>query len=137
MTYRPFYSPGYSALFFSTDPAASERVFSGACNVFVCGALQNPAEMSALLGLEPPFAPAVATGYRRSVERVDGREVPFMVDDAGDPRNVLTGVVWLDLTRENLERIESLELGGGFRERISIEARIGELKLTAYTYVKK
>ena len=135
--YRPFYSAEYSALYFSTDRTASERVFSGACNVFVCGALQNPTEMSRLLDLEAPFAPAVATGYRRSVEHVAGEEVPFMVSDATDPRSVLTGVVWLDLARRSLERIESLELGGGFRERISIEVRIGELTLTACTYVKK
>ena len=135
--YRPFYSAESSALYFSSDPTASEKVFSGADNVFVCGALQNPVEMSMLLNLEPPFAPAVATGYRRSVEHVDGEDVPFMVSDASDPRIVLTGVVWLDLARESLERIASLELGGGFRERISIEVRIGELTLTAHTYVKK
>lgn len=135
--YRPFYSLEYSALFFSSAPVSSERVFSGALNVFVCGALQNPAEMSNLLKLESPFAPAVATGYRRAVERVDGEDLPFMVPDASDPRSVLTGVVWLDLARESLERIESLELGGGHRERIRIGIRIGELELKAYSYVKK
>ena len=80
--YRPFYSAENSALYFSTDPSASERVFSGACNVFVCGALQNPAEMSRLLDLEAPFAPAVATGYRRSVEHVAGEEVPVASTNA-------------------------------------------------------
>ena len=135
--YRPFYSPESSALYFSTDSVSSQAVLAGDCNVFVCGALQDPGKMSALLGLEPPFAPAVATGYRRTVERIDGEDIPFMVPDPDDPRGVLTGVVWLDLARENFERIESLELDGGFRKRITVEARIGELKVTAYTYVKK
>ena len=135
--YRPFYSPECSALYFSTGSISSEAVFSGACNVFVCGALQDPVKMSALLGLEPPFAPAVATGYRRTVERIDGKDIPFMTPDREDPRSVLTGVVWLDLTTASLERIESSEFDGGFRKRITIEARIGELELTAYTYVKK
>jgi hypothetical protein len=41
------------------------------------------------------------------------------------------------LARENLDRIESLEIDGGFRKRITVEARIGELKVTADTYLKK
>ena len=135
--YRPFYSPEYSALYLSSDSIPSESVFSGSCNVFVCGALQDPVKMSALLDSEPSFAPAVATGFRRTVERVDEEDLPFMVPDMDDPRSLLTGVIWLDLRRENLERIELLELDRGFRRRITIEARIGELKVTAYTYVKK
>ena len=135
--HRPFYSPEYSALYFSKDSIPSDSVFSGTSNVFVCGALQDPVKMSDLLDSEPPFAPAVATGYRRTVERVKGEDVPFMVPDENDPRSILTGVVWLDLTKASLEKIESLELDRGFRKRIAIEARIGELKVTAYTYVKK
>jgi hypothetical protein len=135
--YRPFYSAENSALYFSADPVPSEGAFSGECNVFVCGALQDPVEMSALLNSEPRFAPGVATGYRRTVERVDGEDISFMVPDPGDPRSVLTGVVWLDLAKESLERIESLELEGGLRRRITIGARIGELEVAAYTYLKK
>lgn len=93
--------------------------------------------MSALLGFEAPFAPAAASGYRRSVESVDGREVPFMVPDERKPRSVLTGVVWLDLAKASLDRIESLELDGGHRRRITVAVHIGELDLTAYTYVRK
>jgi hypothetical protein len=135
--YRPVYSEQYSALFFSSDPAASDGVFSGGSNVFVCGALQNPARMSALLGMEAAFAPAAASGYRRSVECIDEREVPFMIPDEHDPGNVLTGVVWLELSKASLDRIESLELDGGHRKRITIEARVGELDLAAYTYVRR
>jgi hypothetical protein len=111
--YRPVYSQEYSMLYFSSDAASSDDVFSGGSNVFVCGALQNPARMSSLLGMELPFVPAVASGYKRSVERIGGREIPFMVPDEHDPRNVLTGVLWLDLAQPNLDRIESLELDGG------------------------
>ena len=135
--YRPVFSDEYSALYFSSDATPSENVFSGGSNVFVCGALQNPARMSALLGLEAPFAPAATSGYKRSVERIGGKEIPFMVPDEQGPRSVLTGVVWLDLAKASLDRVESLELDGGYRERIAIEARSGELDLTAYTYVRK
>ena len=113
--YRPRYAAEHSALFFCSEPISSEAAFSGARNVFVCGALQDPARMSALLGLEPPFAPAVAVGYRRTVESIDGEEIPFMVPDLDDPRSALTGVVWLDLTEDALERIESLELERALR----------------------
>lgn len=135
--YQPVYSQEYSALYFSSDAASSDDVFSGGSRVFVCGALQEPARMSAILGLEPPFAPAVASGYKRSVERIGRREIPLMVPDEDDPRSVLTGVVWLDLARASLDRIESLELDGGYRTRIAIEVRTGELSLTAYTYVRR
>jgi hypothetical protein len=135
--YRPFYSPESSALYFSAHSVPPEAVFSGECNVFVCGALQNPVEMSGLLQSQPSFAPAVAVGYRRAVERVDKDDIPLMVPDEDDPRSVLTGVVWLDLTEESLEKIESLELSGGLRKRIAIQVRMGEVKVDAYTYVKR
>ena len=135
--YRPFYSAEYSALYFSPDPVSSKNVFSGGCNVFVCGALQDPLRLSSLLGLEASFAPAAVTGYRRSVEVIDGEQIPFMVPDEDDPRNVLTGVVWLDLTGAVLEKIESLELERELRKRIAIEARIGELSLAVLTYIKR
>jgi len=93
--------------------------------------------MSLVLGREAPFAPAATAGYRRVVERIDGEDIPFMVPDEDDPRSILTGVMWLDLTEESLERIESLELSGGLRRRISIEARVGELNLAAWSYVKR
>jgi hypothetical protein len=135
--YEPVYSVEHSALYFSTEPIPSERVFSRGHNVFVCGALQNPVTISAVVGLEPAFAPAVASGYRRSVERIGGEDIPLMVPDEREPGNVLTGVVWLGLSKESLEKIEALELGGGVRRRITIEVRVGELSLSAYTYVKK
>jgi hypothetical protein len=135
--YRFFYSPESSSLYFSTARLPAERLFSGSRNVFVCGALQDPVKMSALLGAEPFFAPAVATGFARSVESIAGEEIPFMVPDRDDPHGVLTGAVWLDLTEGNLERIESLELDRGFRKRIRIEARIGERRISAFTYVKR
>jgi hypothetical protein len=135
--YRPFYSPESSCLYFATEELSVDRVFAGSRNVFVCGALQDPAKVSALLGAEPPFAPAAATGYERVVEPIGGEQIPFMAPDPGDPRRVLTGVVWLDLSEGDLEKIESLELGGGFRKRISIEVRIGERTLAAFTYVKR
>jgi hypothetical protein len=134
--YRPFYSPEISSLYFSTERLPANRVSSGVRNVFVCGALQDPVKMSALLGAEPPFAPAVASGYKRTVGAIAGEGIPFMVPDREDSHSLLTGVVWLDLTEENLERIESLELDRGLRKRITIEARIGELRVTAFTYVR-
>jgi hypothetical protein len=135
--YTASYSARYSALYFSSDSNRGESVFSGGRNVFVCGALQDPAEMTALLGLEPPFAPAATMGYRRTVERVDGKDVPFMVPDQEDPQSILTGVTWVDLSSASLEKIEGLELEGGFRKRITIEVRAGELRLPAYTYVRR
>jgi hypothetical protein len=135
--YRPFYSPEYSCLYFATEGLSAERIFSGSRNVFVCGALQDPAKISALLDAQPPFAPAVATGYERVVEPIGGEEIPFMVPGADHPHGVLTGVVWLDLSAEGVERIDSLELERGFRKKVPIEVRLGERTLAAFTYVKR
>ena len=135
--YRPVFSAEHSALYFSSGSVSLESAISSGSNVFVCGALQDPAKMSALLGFEAPFAPAAAAGYQRAVERVGGELVPFMVPDREDPRSVLTGVVWLGLASASLERIESLELERGLRKRIAIEARIGELDVSAHSYVKR
>jgi hypothetical protein len=60
-----------------------------------------------------------------------------MVPDERDSQSALTGVVWLGLARASLEKIESLELDRGIRQRIAIQARIGELRLTAHTYIKR
>ena len=135
--YRPFYLPEYSALYFATGSISSESVFSGACNVFVCGALQDPIKMSALLGLEPPFAPAAATGYRRTVERIDGKDIPFMVPDQDDPRSVLTGVVWLDLAREASRGSNPWSSTGDSGRESPSRPESAKLEVTAYTYVKK
>lgn len=135
--HRPFYAPEFSSLYFAAERLPAERVLSGIRNVFVCGALQDPVKMSALLGSEPAFAPAVATGYRRTVESIAGGEIPFMVPDREAPHGVLTGVVWLDLAERDLERIESLELDRGLRKRIRIEVRVGEREVGAFSYVKR
>ncbi|MDP8257734.1 MAG: gamma-glutamylcyclotransferase family protein [Candidatus Alcyoniella australis] len=107
----------------------------GERHVFVCGALQNPEKLGALLGRSPAFAPAVVKGYQRGSETIGGVDVAFMLPST-DPVAVLTGVVWLDLSEQDIELIEGLELAGDLRKRIVIEAVCGELRLKAFTYVK-
>ena len=134
--HEPHYAPDISALYFSDGPAP-EDIFNQGMRVFVCGALQNPAKMRDVTGQSPAFAPACVAGYKRTTEIIEGNKVPFMVPDTSDPACILTGVVWLNLDQATLDRIESLELGGGFRRRIEITAHVGELNLTAYTYIQK
>ena len=132
--YQPHYDAKNCAMFFVEGPLPGEDVFAGAINVFVCGALQNPAKMTPLIGRSPAFAPAVAIGFERTVMTIGGKRVPFMVRSA-DPATVLTGVVWLDLSESDLAAIESLELDGGLRERIAIDVKAGERVLKAFTYI--
>ncbi len=111
--------------------------FDSGHNVFVCGALQNPAKMASVLGRDAPFAPAVSLGFYRETQSINGRNIPFMIDDLGDSRRPLTGVVWVALSDADLGRIEELELAGDLRERIAIEVLVGERRVQAFTYVKK
>ena len=134
--HEPRYAANFSALYF-TDGPATEDIFNRGMRVFVCGALQNPIKMHDVTGQSPAFAPACVVGYKRTTEIIEGSEVPFMVPDENDPGRILTGVVWLDLDQATLDRIESLELEGGHRRRIEITVHVGELNLTAYTYIRK
>ena len=59
-----------------------------------------------------------------------------MVPDEDDPGRVLTGVVWLDLTVEEQEKIEAFELAGGLRKREQVRVTVGEAAIAAITYLK-
>jgi hypothetical protein len=104
-------------------------------NVFVCGALQSPSKMVPLLGRRAPFAPAVARGYWHTSEKIKEKNIPFMVPS--DPQRVLTGVVWLDLTEQEVRKIETIELDGSFRKSVVIEIQVGDRTIEAITYIKK
>ena len=102
----------------------------------MCGALQNPKKMTALLGRSAPFAPAAAAGYERTVEVICDQPIPLMAPSA-DPSRVLTGVVWFGLTDADLAAIETLELDGGHRQRVNIRVEVGTRSIEAFTYVRK
>lgn len=134
--YRPYYDVASNALVFSADEKEASAILSGPGRVYVCGGLQNPDKMRSVLGRPAAFAPAVVTGYRAGhIEVIDGREIPFMIP--ADPAAVLPGVVWLDLSEQDIENIEKFELAGGHRRRITIQAQIGQKHLSAFTYIKK
>ncbi|MBN1946931.1 MAG: gamma-glutamylcyclotransferase [Bradymonadales bacterium] len=134
--YQPRYQPQISALLFIDGPAdPAPDYLAGKVNLFVCGALQDPARMSALVGRSIPFAPAVCLGFRRITRRVGDREVPLMVADLGNPSRVLTGVVWLDLSGSEVRAVETLELEGNLRKPVAVQVMVGELLLDAITYI--
>ena len=135
--YRPHYDAKINALYFLDEAVPETIPPQGGLNIFVCGGLQNPDKMVPLLGRSAPFAPAALKGYKRTSETVQGREIPFMVPDENDPGRVLTGVVWLDLTREERENIETFELAGGLRKREKVRITVGEATIDAMTYLKR
>ncbi len=135
--YKPYYDKDASTLVFIDGNDIRENYFYGRINVFVCGSLQNPEKMSSILGESVPFATAAVSGYKRSTEIIDGKEIPFMIPSTDEPWVILTGIVWLDLSDELLNRIESIELDGNYRHAVSIDVQAGERKLRAVTYIKK
>lgn len=105
-------------------------------NVFVCGGLQSPERMGGLLGRTPAFAVGVVTGFERTVERRDGRDIPFMATSA-DAAAPLTGVVWLDLTSAERAAVEGFELAGAYRKAVEVVVTVGERAVAARTYVRR
>ena len=49
----------------------------------------------------------------------------------------MTGIVWLDLTDEELKQIQEIELAKNFRRQEVVPAVVGETIIQALTYLKK
>ncbi len=132
--YTPSYDAERNALYFVADPHENRDRFAGRINVFVCGGLQNPDKMAAVLGRAAAFAPAMARGFRHDRVNVNGRDMPFMLP--AEPTAALTGVVWLDLSADELAKIEAIELADNLRRRIDLAVHLGHSTLAAISYVK-
>lgn len=135
--YEPHYDPeSYAVLFLPGPPEKVDYLDSGR-NIFVCGSLQQPKKMAALVGREAAFAPAVALGYRRLWRKVEGRDVSFMEVDPQNPNRPLTGMVYVGLTDEEVAGVETYELEGGVRRRVTIEVFVGDRRVEALTYLNR
>jgi hypothetical protein len=135
--YHAYYDPQSWALLFIPGPREERDYLGGETNVFVCGGLQQPERMASIVGRSPPFAPAVARGFRRAWIEVGKERVSFMLDCPEAPDRILTGVVWLGLSEEEIGRIESFELKEGLRKTVAVEVAVGERTVKARTYVKR
>jgi len=135
--YKPYYDAQSCALFFVDGPLEDRNYFGGKINVFVCGGLQHCAKMASLIGRNAPFAPAAIRGHLRTWERINGKDIAFMIPDSNDPYRVLTGVVWLDLSGEDVRKIETFELQNNLRRRINVNVHVGERIVQAITYIKR
>ena len=134
--HRPIYDDSAFALYFAAEDAAPRSApFDAALNAFFCGPLMHPDRVAALLGRTPTYAPAVAVGYTRRFEDVAGQSTAFMVPAEDDPHRLLSGVAYLDLTDADLASIETLELAGGLRRRVTIDVRVGEHPVSAVTWL--
>ena len=105
-------------------------------HVFVIAALQDPDRWTELIGRYPPFAPALAYGFRRALLEVSGKHLPFMLE-ADDPQRTLAGTVFLGLDDDELERVNAFELAGDHRRRIELEVAVGKRRVDAVSYVKR
>lgn len=134
--YEPYYDEKGRTLFFVDGKLEDKDYFGGMMNVFVCGLLQDPAKMKALVGRNLPFAPAVASGFVRRWEKVEDKNFFFMISTPDKPERVLTGIVWLDLTRDDVKKIEVFELRENVRRRVTIKVQTGDRFIDAITFIK-
>jgi len=79
-------------------------------NLFVYGALMYDEVWSRIVSGNFERIPAELRGYRRMA--VTGEEYPGTIEGSG----TITGCVWLNVDRENLERLDEFE--GEYYERI-------------------
>lgn len=110
------------------DPRRADTV------VFVCGSLMDPDIVAHVVGRRIAMAPALAMGYSRGYEEVDGKQMHFM---RRDPGAVLPGMALLGLGEQELARLEKFEQCPDVRERVDIELRIGDATVRARTYLQK
>jgi hypothetical protein len=124
------------ALVFGPEGSQPFEAWGQPHHVFVVAALQDPARFAGLIGRQPPFAPALAYGFRRALLEVSGAQLPFMLE-ADDPQRALAGTVFLGLGDEELERVDAIELAGDHRRRIELEVTVGQRRVDAVSYVKR
>ncbi len=133
--YKPVYDSRSNVLIFVDDFVEKRDYLDGEINVFVCGALQDPDKMASLIERPAPFTPAVAAGFEHIDEEIDNAPVAFMIPSE-NPHTILTGILWLDLTPDELDRIETIELRGNLRQRSNIMVRVGGKTVDAITYMR-
>ena len=135
--YTPRYDEKANALFFAEASVDLSEIPTGGYSVFVCGSLQNPQKMAELIGREAPFAPAVVFGFRHENLEIGGRSIPFMLPAPEAPERVLTGIAWLALSMEELDRIASVELADNFRQKILLTSHLGSKELQIISFTRR
>jgi len=124
------------ALVFGPVGSAPFEAWRRPHHVFVVAALQDPGRWPELIGRQPPFAPALAYGFRRALLEVSGTQIPFMLE-TDDPQRALAGTVFLGLDDDELGRVDAFELAGDHRRRIELEVAVGERRVDAVSYVRR
>ena len=125
------------SLVFCEGSLEEKGAFPEGTNVFVCAALQDPEMIGPMIGRNAPFAPAFCRGFRRVMEKVGGRDIPFMLSDSENPDSVLTGTVYLGLSDAEVRSVEKFELENRMRRRIKLDVFVGEKQIQAVTYIKR
>jgi hypothetical protein len=105
-----------------------------AARVFVCGSLMDPKFVAGMLGHEIAMAPAVATGFSRGWGEADGKKFHFLREDAD---GMVPGVILLGLSEADIAKIEEFEQAPRVRRRADIKVIVGDITLSAHTYLKK
>jgi hypothetical protein len=136
MSFDALYDDQAWALVFGPVGAGPFEDWRRPHHVFVIAALQDPARWTDLIGRQPPFAPALAYGFRRALLEVGGEKLPFMLE-ADDPQRALAGTVFLGLDADELARVDAFELNGDHRRRIELEVAVGKRRVDAVSYVKR
>ena len=136
MSFDAHYDPEAWALVFVPSGNPPFGAWEEDHHVFLVAALQDPRRWPSLLGRQPPFAPALAYGFRRARLDVGGELLPFMLE-ADDPQRALSGTLLLGLSAAEVERLDAVELADGHRRRIELEVTVGQRRVDALSYLKR
>ena len=97
---------------------------------FVWGYLMEPDFIKELLGRKKPFAPAVLRGYKREKSEDKLTLIP-------DASSCVLGVVLLNLSEEEMKKLDEFEKVPEVMIRKRIEVEIGDFRREVYIYMRR
>lgn len=101
---------------------------------FVWGYLMDPYFIKKLLGKEKPFTPAVLKGFRREWKYSGKNKTPVLIKDKNE---IVQGVVLLNLSKEDVQKLDEFEKIPEVMVKKRIWIYIGDLKREVYIYFKR
>ncbi|RJP17161.1 MAG: gamma-glutamylcyclotransferase [Candidatus Abyssobacteria bacterium SURF_5] len=102
--------------------------------VFVSGKLMDPTFAYKVTGRYVPFAAAIAKGFARGERGSGKKKMPILERKRG---GIVLGVLLLDVSENDLQKLDAFEQVPELRERVSIRVTVGARERPAYTFLLK
>jgi len=102
--------------------------------IFVCGKLMEPSFISAIIGREPPMAPAVALNCRRAWQDHEGKPYIFLMKSE---TGFVAGMALLGISTAERKKLDQFEEIESVRKVESVRLQIGEREIEGISFFKR